>query len=526
MKRITGIFSLALVGFCGCGPNGDGSAGSSLSAYAQIEQAERICADGSTVLGIDVSHHQGTIDWDRVAADGVQFAFIRVSDSLAVEDTKFARNWSEARSHGIIRGAYQYFRPTYSAREQADLLLEKMGSLRDGDLPPVIDVEVGGDGLVSKVRTWLDRVEGATGVKPMIYTGPAFWRGNGSSSSDFRAYPLWIANWETNCPDVPEPWNGWYFWQYSSTGSLGGISPLDMDKFNGNLSALQAFAFHVECGDGACNGNETEQSCPEDCLNCDPIPPGGRVIEEIDTCFVRSGPDEDWHEEASGHGAHCYWTATNDGSTEQSATWVLDFEQAGQYQLDVYVPAELGNSRSADYRVMHAGQESRITRSQRSASDEWLSLGRFEFAQGGGQWVKLSDDTGESGEQLAFDALRVTVGDGCQCHSYDPPDTQECGWCGLQIRICDDCNWGAWQPCGDEGECEPDSVDRRACDEGYQQSVCLNDCSWGEWGSCDPAAPDDSGGCSCAAHGAGAGGLPWLAFCFLLWRRSKKRGVR
>ncbi|MBN2497965.1 MAG: hypothetical protein JXR96_25450 [Deltaproteobacteria bacterium] len=519
--------------FCGCWPE-DGSAGSSLSAYGQIEQAEQICADGSTVLGIDVSHHQGTIDWDRVAADGVKFAFIRVSDSLAREDEQFDRNWPQARSHGIIRGAYQYFRPTYDARDQADLLLDKMGSLQDGDLPPVIDVEVGGDGLVSKVRTWLDRVESATGVKPLIYTGPAFWRGNGSASSDFRAYPLWIANWDTNCPDVPEPWTGWRFWQYSCEGSLGGLSPLDLDRYNGSLSALQAFAYHAECGDGECNGGETAESCPRDCLDCEPIPETGRVLEESDSCFARSGPEGDWHAETSGHEGGCLWTATSSGSAAQSATWILDFEQAGAYELSVYVPAGFGSSRSAVYRIMHAGQESLVTRSQRSVAESWLSLGRFSFDQGGGQWVELRDDTGEDGEQLAFDALQVAPEDGCECQSSDPPESQGCGWCGVQIRTCDGCHWSAWHACTGEGECEPESSDWRACDQGYQQRVCSQDCSWGEWGECAPDAPDggiDGGdgalepeaGCSCGVGGAGSiEGLLALG----LWLAWRKRGMR
>ncbi len=109
------------------------------------------CTGGPTTAGIDVSYHQDTIDWRRVRRADVRFAFIRVSDGLTVEDPRFGPNWDGARKAGILRGAYQFFRPEESANAQADLLIAAIA--RDpGELPPVLDVEVTGGRSPAKLE--------------------------------------------------------------------------------------------------------------------------------------------------------------------------------------------------------------------------------------------------------------------------------------------------------------------------------------------------------------------------------------
>src|SRR6476660_2447595 len=60
-------------------------------------------------IGIDVSHHQGEIDWPRVASDGVRFAYIKASEGGTVPDHRFRENWVEAKKAGLRRGAYHFF---------------------------------------------------------------------------------------------------------------------------------------------------------------------------------------------------------------------------------------------------------------------------------------------------------------------------------------------------------------------------------------------------------------------------------
>jgi len=209
-----------------------------------------VCPDGTTLDGIDVSYWQGSIDWASVAGSGlVDFAFIRVSDGLNYYDTEYQTNWAQARSHGIVRGTYQYFRPGLSATDQANLLLSEMGTLQPGDLPPVLDVETS-DGysqahVTAGIHEWIDVVEAAIGCRPIIYSSPYLWQSL-CDSHDFVDYPLWIAHWGATCPDVPDPWTRWEFWQTSDCGSVSGISGcVDTNVFNGGWNAL---------ADAACDG--------------------------------------------------------------------------------------------------------------------------------------------------------------------------------------------------------------------------------------------------------------------------------
>src|SRR5215471_14990910 len=131
----------------------------------------------TTTPGIDVSHFQGKVDWNRVKAAGMAFAFAKATEGTTNNDAMFATNWPAIKNAGLLRGAYHFFRASQDAAGQADHFLSRL-SLAAGDLPPIIDVEVtdGADNatLVSGVKTWLDAVAAQTGVTPMIYASPAF----------------------------------------------------------------------------------------------------------------------------------------------------------------------------------------------------------------------------------------------------------------------------------------------------------------------------------------------------------------
>ncbi|MBS1122044.1 MAG: Lyzozyme (1,4-beta-N-acetylmuramidase) [Deltaproteobacteria bacterium] len=203
------------------------------------------CQPGPTVPGIDVSYYQDTIDWKQVRRAGVRFAFIRVSDGTTVPDSLFAQNWGAARRAGVLRGAYQYFRPDQSATAQADLVIAAVKRDR-GELPPVIDVETDGGRspaqLAQRVEIWVTRVRSALGVEPIIYTGPEFWRDK-AGGADLTTQPLWVAHYTARCPTTPAPWTAWTFWQYSDRGTVPGITrPVDLDVFAGSLTDLEDFA--------------------------------------------------------------------------------------------------------------------------------------------------------------------------------------------------------------------------------------------------------------------------------------------
>jgi hypothetical protein len=146
---------------------------------------------------------------------------------------------------GVVRGAYQFFEPGEDPTAQANLLLQAMGPLQPGDLPPVLDMEVTGGqsaaAIVANVQTWMNVVEKATGVIPVIYTAPGFWN-RSVGSTTFGANPLWVANWGVAAPTLPVGWSNWAIWQYSDTGFVPGIlGQVDLDEFNGSLAELSNF---------------------------------------------------------------------------------------------------------------------------------------------------------------------------------------------------------------------------------------------------------------------------------------------
>jgi lysozyme len=199
------------------------------------------CQEGPTLPGIDVSYYQEAIDWQRVRRAGIRFAFIRLSDGATIRDSRFATNWAEAKQAGVVRGAYQYFRPDQSVTEQADLMIAAMHNRTNDDLPPVIDLEADA-GLTASViaaraRAWIDRVRARLGVEPIVYTGGELWRNGGADTLAGQA--LWLAHYTQGCPSVPAPWTHWTFWQHTERGAIPGIEgPVDLDLFAGTLDDL------------------------------------------------------------------------------------------------------------------------------------------------------------------------------------------------------------------------------------------------------------------------------------------------
>ncbi len=211
------------------------------------------CAAGPTVKGIDVSVYQGSVGWAQVKAGGWEYAYIRVSDGLDYPDSKFATNWPGAKSAGVIRGAYQFFRPGQDPTMQADMMVSKItaaGGLQPGDLPPVLDIEVT-DGQASSTiqahaKTWLQEVEKKTGVKPIVYTANFMSSAIGTA---LAGWTLWVANYGATCPLMPSGWTSWKFWQNADNGTIPGISgATDTDLFNGTKTQLMSLTIQPTTG--------------------------------------------------------------------------------------------------------------------------------------------------------------------------------------------------------------------------------------------------------------------------------------
>lgn len=205
--------------------------------------------EGYTVHGIDVSHHQGAINWEllrnQAIIDGhpLSFVFIKATEGSDNVDSRFIQNFSAARQYGIMRGAYHFYRASVPAKKQAEHFIKHV-QLENGDLPPVLDVEVRPSGISDDsfrqgILEWLVRVEQHYGVKPILYTYHSF-RQQWMRDSVFNHYPFWIAHYYVDSVRYRGPWA---FWQHSDSGQLPGINEkVDLNIFNGNYEELQRLA--------------------------------------------------------------------------------------------------------------------------------------------------------------------------------------------------------------------------------------------------------------------------------------------
>ncbi len=201
--------------------------------------------DGYEIRGIDISHHQGKIDWDRlrnamINGSPVRFVIIKATEGSQYVDENFEDNFDQALENGFIRGAYHYFSIRSSARSQAYFFLSKV-KLEQGDLPPVLDVEhkpadMSTEDFQREVLAWLHIVEDRYQVKPIIYT---YYRFKDKYLSDerFNGYPYWIAHYYV---DKMEYKGEWKFWQHTDAARLPGIKGyVDLDIYNGSFYDLR-----------------------------------------------------------------------------------------------------------------------------------------------------------------------------------------------------------------------------------------------------------------------------------------------
>ncbi len=191
--------------------------------------------------GVDVSHHQGVIDWASVAKSGERFVIAKATEGTTFNDSYYATNKRGATANGLIFGAYHYARPGGSdptaikndAIAEADHFVSVAGISR-GALLPVLDLEETGGLGVNDLKNWtrayLDRIESRLGVKAIIYSYPYFWENYLGNTTWFAATGynfVWIAHYGVTSPRVPaNNWNGqgWTFWQWTGCGTVPGVT--------------------------------------------------------------------------------------------------------------------------------------------------------------------------------------------------------------------------------------------------------------------------------------------------------------
>lgn len=188
------------------------------------------------IAGVDLSAHNGNIDFERVAADGISFAFLKASEGTSFRDPKFAENYRNAKESGIKVGAYHFFRFDSDGYEQGRNFLGAVDSL-ELDLPLAIDIEEANnpDGvdteiIVEALRGMIIALEGSR-RNVIIYTNK---RGLSRFIRDrFDEMPVWVCSFT----DPPIPSGDWTLWQHSHESRVDGVDgSVDLNTFNGDAT--------------------------------------------------------------------------------------------------------------------------------------------------------------------------------------------------------------------------------------------------------------------------------------------------
>ena len=189
----------------------------------------------SCINGIDVSHHQGDIDWKKVKETRPELAFIYIkcTEGKDYVDPKFKTNAEGAAAVGYKVGAYHYFRMTSSAHSQFENFKTQMDAVHI-DLIPMVDVERD-DGkprkeLQDSLQVLLNLLTDAYGKEPMIYgTNRSY---NELCAPEFNNYLLYIGRYGENKP-VVKGQSHYTIWQYSERAKIPGIpKPVDMCRMH------------------------------------------------------------------------------------------------------------------------------------------------------------------------------------------------------------------------------------------------------------------------------------------------------
>lgn len=198
------------------------------------------------IQGIDVSHHQGEINWKKLKSQKIQFAFIKATEGGDHVDRKFFENWSASKAAGIIRGAYHFFTFCKSGIEQAQNFLRVVPYEQDA-LPIVIDLEFGGNcsremsevDLAKEVTDFVHEAQITFSSQPIFYvTSEFFDRYLKDHAQLFPPHTLWLRN--IFLEPQQSACERWTIWQFANRGRLDGITgPVDLNAFCGGQADFE-----------------------------------------------------------------------------------------------------------------------------------------------------------------------------------------------------------------------------------------------------------------------------------------------
>jgi len=221
------------------------------SATRSLAAAANVPGASSKVTGIDVSSHQSSINWAKVAPH-VSFVYAKATEGTYYLNPQFSKQYQGPYKYGVIRGAYHFAVPSNSSgTAQADYFIAHGGGWSaDGKtLPGALDIEYNPYGqvcygltarqMVSWIKNFITEYAAKEHAFPVIYSTTSWWKTCTGNSAAFAGQaPFWIANYGKSGGTLPSGWHFYSFWQYADSGA----QPGDQDLFNGSYAQLKTLA--------------------------------------------------------------------------------------------------------------------------------------------------------------------------------------------------------------------------------------------------------------------------------------------
>jgi len=216
------------------------------------------------IQGIDISRHQGDVDFKQVENANMSFCFCKATEGADYTDPLVAVYWESLLDTWMYRGLYHFARPDLRAGRSGGekegrhfaSVAKTLGHYQKGSLPPMLDFEKysesDGQENIPWIQGWLDVVENELGRAAGIYTGANIWRYEVSNTADFADRTLWQVDYTKTRTEPKVIANGnwpWSFWQWSGGGDYAYYGPVagikgavDVNRFNGGQQELDALA--------------------------------------------------------------------------------------------------------------------------------------------------------------------------------------------------------------------------------------------------------------------------------------------
>lgn len=234
-----------------------------MELFDKLFKRNRYAATPTGTFGIDISHWQGTFNFQTAKEKGVKYVIHKVCDVSGIPfyDNMLEQNYTKAKAEALLFGGYGWLNPFYDAKKQAQFFLA-WHNQKPLDII-AMDFEdknfTNGNDYLYKAQVWLEEIENQLNIIPAIYTAEWFMSKFDRKKTEWMSrYPLWVASYKSAPPPtIPREWQNYTIWQYSDKGtypyyqnvSIGygkqyGSSSygLDMNWFNGSYEDLLSFA--------------------------------------------------------------------------------------------------------------------------------------------------------------------------------------------------------------------------------------------------------------------------------------------